>query len=111
MAWRTASVGRSLASCSNPVEEARAVTVAPARSRKGSGDFERRSERAALGLERDKLIRPERVEAVGVTGFINKLDLEGVVGKHLDHRADLAGDQAQFRHVADKRHGVEQVNL
>ena len=62
-------------------------------------------------MERDELIRPERVEAVGVAGLVTKLDLEGVVRKHLNHRADFTGNQAQFGQVADERHGVEQVNL
>ena len=66
---------------------------------------------AILVEECDKLIGPERVEAVGVAGLVTKLDLEGSVGEHLNHRANLTGNQTQLGQVADKRHGVEQLDV
>ena len=74
------------------------------------GDFERRSERASLGVERDNLRRPKCVEAVCITRLVTELDLESVVGKNLDHCANLTGDEAQFGQVADESHGVEQMD-
>jgi len=75
------------------------------------GDVERRSERVSLGVERDDLLCPERVQAVCVTRLIAKLDLESVVGENLDHCADLPGDETQLGQVADESHGVEQMNV
>ena len=58
------------------------------------GGLERRSEWMPLGVQRDELIGSERMQTVGVTGSIHKLDLEGVIGEHLDHSAKLACHQA-----------------
>jgi len=75
------------------------------------GDFERRSERVSLGVERDNLMCSERVQTVCIAGLVAKLDLESVVGKNLDHSANLTGDEAQLGQVADESHGVEQMDV
>ena len=62
-------------------------------------------------VERDHLLRPERVQAVGVAGLITELDLESILGKNLNDRTDLASDQAQLGQVADESYGIEKMDV
>lgn len=63
-----------------------------------------------LGVERDHLLRSERVQAIGAAGFIAELDLESVLGKNLNDSADLTSDKAQLRQVADESNGIEKMD-
>lgn len=65
----------------------------------------------SLGVKRDNLMCPERVETVCVAGLVAELDLESVVGENLDHSANLTGDETQLGQVADECHGVEQMDV
>ena len=65
----------------------------------------------SLGVERDNLMRSERVEAVCITRLVTELDLESVVGENLDDCANLTGNEAQLGQVADESHGVEQMDV
>ena len=65
----------------------------------------------SLGVERDNLMCPERVETVCITRLITELDLECVVGENLDDCANLTGDEAKLGQVADESHGIEQMNV
>jgi hypothetical protein len=60
-----------------------------------------------LGVEPHKLVRSERVKAIGVPRFVTELDLEGVVGKDLNDRTDLTCRKAKLRHVREECYGVE----
>ena len=92
-------------------QEAAGVTAAPVRCSAWLGDFERRSERVSLGVERDNLMCPQRVKAVCITGLVAELDLENVVGENLDDCANLPGNKTQLWQVANESHGVEQMDV
>jgi hypothetical protein len=61
-------------------------------------------------MQRKKLARSKRMQAIGVAGVVTKLDLICVVGEHLDDRADLARHKAKLRHIANQGHGIEELN-
>lgn len=53
-----------------------------------------RPERLPAGVEGHDLVRPERVQPVGLAGVVAELDLERLpVIQDLDHRPDFPGGQ------------------
>lgn len=72
--------------------------------------LERRSKRVPFGVQRNHLMRPERVKSIGLPLFITKLDLERIDRQDLDDRSHLSSDKAKFRHIMNDRYGVEQMN-
>ena len=64
-----------------------------------------------LGVERDNLMCPERVQAVGVAGLVTELDLESVLGKNLNDSTNLASDKTQLGQIADECNGVEKMDV
>lgn len=64
-----------------------------------------------LRVKCNDLVRSKRVEAVGVTGLVAELHLEGVIRKNLDDSPDLAGRKPKLGHVANEGYRVEKLNL
>ena len=65
----------------------------------------------SLGMQRDELIGSERMQTICAAELVHELDLESVVGKNLNHCANLTGNKAQLGQVADERHSIEQMNV
>ncbi len=64
-----------------------------------------------LGVERDNLMRSERMQSVRVTGLVTELDLESVLRKNLNDSTDLASDKAQLGQVANKSNRIEKMDV
>ena len=75
-----------------------------------SGGLERRSEWMSFGMQRNNLIGSKRVQTIGVTRRVHELNLERIGGENLDHRANLACNQAQLGQIANKSDSVEQMD-
>ena len=63
-----------------------------------------------LRVQRNDLVRSKRVKAIGVTGLVAKLDLEGISRKNFDNRPDLARGKPKVGHVGNEGYRVEKLD-